>query len=397
VVDRQQTSVAIAAAIGLLSLAGAMGIGRFAFTPMFPLMQEGLGLTFAQGSWLATANYGGYLLGAVACFLLAPAADDAARWGLVAVSLSTLAMGWTASFPLWVLLRGVAGVASAFVLVGASAWALAQLAARHRNDLAGWVFAGVGVGISVAGCIALAAGAAHVPPGTAWLGLGALASAVTLLGWRRLVPVAPTGPIKTSASAPRLDRAAWLLIVCYGAFGFGYIIPATFIPVAARSLVADPWVFGWAWPLFGLAAAVSTVVVTTFFRSAAPRQTAIASLVVMAVGVALPALHSSIATLVLSALCVGGTFMVMTMAGFQEAGRLATGSPTKLISAMTAAFALGQLAGPVAVALSPSAGKLFVLPSLVAAALLTCSAMALSLTQRTPATSPPLPHEGTSR
>ena len=396
-IDRQQTSVAIAAAIGLLSLAAAMGIGRFAFTPMFPLMQEGAGLTFAQGSWLATANYGGYLLGAVACFLLAPSAVDAARWGLVAVSLSTLAMGGTASFPLWVLLRLLAGVASAFVLVGASAWALAQLAARQRNDLAGWVFAGVGVGISVAGCIALAAGAARIPPGTAWLGLGALASAVTVLAWRRLIPVAPAAPGATSASAPRLDRAAWLLVVCYGAFGFGYIIPATFIPVAARSLVADPWVFGWAWPLFGLAAAVSTVVVTTLFRAAAPRQTAIASLLVMAVGVALPALHSSIATLVLSALCVGGTFMVMTMAGFQEARRLSSGAPTKLISAMTAAFALGQLAGPVAVALSPSLNNPFVLPSLLAAALLTCSAMALSLTQRIAATSPPLPHEGTSR
>ena len=96
-------------------------------------------------------------------------------------------------------------------------------------------------------------------------------------------------------------------------------------------------------------------------------------------GVALPALHTSLGTLVVSALCVGGTFMVMTMAGIQEARRIVTGSPTRLISAMTAAFAVGQLAGPAAVALGSAAGDAFAVPSLVAAVLLAGSALALSL------------------
>ena len=50
---------------GLLALAVAMGIGRFAFTPVLPMMQADLGLSLAQGSWLASANYLGYLLGAL--------------------------------------------------------------------------------------------------------------------------------------------------------------------------------------------------------------------------------------------------------------------------------------------------------------------------------------------
>ena len=45
---------------GLVALATAMGIGRFAFTPLLPMMQEH-GLTVAQGGWLASANYVGYL------------------------------------------------------------------------------------------------------------------------------------------------------------------------------------------------------------------------------------------------------------------------------------------------------------------------------------------------
>ena len=133
--------------------------------------------------------------------------------------------------------------------------------------------------------------------------------------------------------------------------------------------------FGWAWPLFGIAAAVSTIGVTTLFRvdrAAANRG-------------AEPARHGgrrrgagaalSLATLIVSAVCVGGTFMVMTMAGVQEARRLSPGAPTRLIAAMTAAFALGQLAGPVVVSLSFAAGDGFTLPSAVAAALLVGSAL----------------------
>ena len=43
----------------MLGLAAAMGIGRFAFTPLMPLMQAHSGLSLAQGGWLAAANYAG--------------------------------------------------------------------------------------------------------------------------------------------------------------------------------------------------------------------------------------------------------------------------------------------------------------------------------------------------
>jgi predicted MFS family arabinose efflux permease len=174
-----------------------------------------------------------------------------------------------------------------------------------------------------------------------------------------------------------LDRSSWLLVGCYGVFGFGYIVPATFIPATARTLVSDPLVFGWAWPVFGIAAAVSTILVTTLFRSTTPRKVAAASLLVMAVGVAAPAIDKRLGALLASALCVGGTFMVMTMAGVQEARRISTGDPTKLISALTAAFAVGQLAGPILVSMSHSATNGLMLASSLAAALLVGSALAL--------------------
>ena len=89
-------SAASAVAVGMLGLAAAMGIGRFAFTPLMPLMQEHAGLTLAQGGWLAAANYAGYLAGALLCVFANPNPGAAARAGLSGVALFTFAMGLTA-------------------------------------------------------------------------------------------------------------------------------------------------------------------------------------------------------------------------------------------------------------------------------------------------------------
>ncbi|MGH6624368.1 MAG: YbfB/YjiJ family MFS transporter, partial [Burkholderiaceae bacterium] len=130
---------------------------------------------------------------------------------------------------------------------------------------------------------------------------------------------------------------------------------------------------------FGLAAAVSTAAVSTLFRASPPARVAAWSLVVMAVGVIAPLIQTGLASLIVSALCVGGTFMVMTMAGAQEARRIAAGSPTRLLAAMTAAFAVGQTAGPVLVGLGDATGHAVAIASVAAMALLLLSATALLL------------------
>jgi hypothetical protein len=69
-------SAAWAVAVGMLGLAAPMGIGRFAFTPLMPLMQEHAVLTMAQGGWLARTT--GYLAGALLCVFANPNPDAAA-------------------------------------------------------------------------------------------------------------------------------------------------------------------------------------------------------------------------------------------------------------------------------------------------------------------------------
>lgn len=372
-------SVCVVAVLGLSSLAAAMGIGRFAFTPLLPLMQQEFGVTLQQGAWLATANYAGYFFGAIASFRLMRRPGAAVRYALVVVAVTTAAMAVTEAQWVWTGLRFTAGVASAFVLIGASEWTLNRLSALGRSDMSGWVFSGVGVGIVIAGAVTLAFGSLAQGTAVAWLLLGACAGTVAVAGWTNLVddPALSKAVLPETGSAP-LSLSDWSLIICYGAFGFGYIIPATFIPTIARTLVDDARVFGWAWPFFGAAAAASTVLAMRYFRNTPSRTVAVWSLVVMAIGVVMPAIAPSIGGIIFSSLCVGGTFMVMTMAGIQEARRMSPGSPTRLIAAMTAAFAVGQLVGPMLVGVASRGDNSVALPSLIAFGVLIAAAVVLA-------------------
>jgi hypothetical protein len=289
-------------------------------------------------------------------------------------------MALTRAFPSWMTLRFLAGVASAFVLVGVSSWVLPLLAAHGRAAWAGWVYSGVGIGISAAGLVGLATGVLERSPGVAWLLLGACSAAVAILCWTALDRGTPVAAPSSDAPRAPLSASTVRLVLAYGAFGFGYIVPATFLPAAARQLVPDPAVFAWTWPVFGLAAAVSTVAVSRSWRDVPPRRTWAAAQVVMAAGVLLPAVETSVLTLLLCALAVGGTFMVVTMAGLQEARRVAGASAPRLIAAMTAAFAVGQLVGPYTVtSLGPGVSAGLARPHAIAAAVLLLGLAALLL------------------
>src|SRR5258708_6457082 len=112
----------------MISLAIAMGVGRFAFTPMFPLMvREGL-LNSENGTLLAASNYLGYLLGAILASRIKMKPSLLLVFGLVSTKVVTGAVGWTSSIFVWALLRLVAGIMSAWTLIAASAWGLAWLA-----------------------------------------------------------------------------------------------------------------------------------------------------------------------------------------------------------------------------------------------------------------------------
>ncbi len=373
-------SAGLIALVGLTALAIAMGIGRFAFTPILPLMQEDAGLSIAAGAWLAAANYGGYLIGALSAIGLRVRPPTAIRFGLLLIGVSTVAMGLEDRFVVWVFLRAVAGVASAWVLVYLSTWALDQLGALGRSNLSGVMYAGVGTGIVVAGAVCLLIMGMRAPSAAAWMALGIVSLAFTGAIWRYVKPsaVALTAPASAGPQSKRLDAEFWRLVLCYGAFGFGYIIPATFLPVMAKDIVADPALFGWAWPIFGTAAIASTLFAAQWGRTTSHRRVWIVGNVLMGVGVVVPLIVSGLVGIVIAALFVGGTFMVNTMAGMQEARRVAGSDARVLMAAMTSAFAVGQIAGPVCVRYVVGIEHGYAAALILASVLLVLSAFALT-------------------
>jgi len=364
---------------GMVALANAMGIGRFAFTPLLPMMQDDAGLSVAAGGWLASANYLGYLLGALSAMRLTLAAATAIRIGLFAIGAATLLMGLTDSFIAWIALRMIAGIASAWVLIFVSAWCLEWLAPLRRPLLSAAVFSGVGLGIALAGFVCLILMRLGVRSSDAWLLMGALSVVLTAVVWRTFSPRrAPAVRKSHEERSPfQWTRTSLRMVLCYGAFGFGYIIPATFLPAMAKQIVQDPRVFGWSWPIFGLAAFFSTVATAAIQKSVSNRALWIASELVMAAGVILPVLWPGIAAIILASLLVGGTLVVVTMVGIQEAREVGNSQASQLIAAMTAAFATGQILGPILVSALAHVNHGFAIALSLACLLLSASAAAL--------------------
>lgn len=381
-----EASAPAIAAAGLVALSVAMGIGRFAFTPVLPMMQTDVGVSVAAAGWLASANYVGYLIGAVTAMVLRASPAQIVKASLVATGILTLAMGLTDQYPAWIVLRTLAGVFSAWVLVFVSSWCLSRLATLHRAGLGSIVFAGVGAGIAFAGLLCVALAAAGATSGETWIALGFSALAATAVVW----PILRGGPSSSRSAAHselRMDSVSrdgqlWTLVLCYGTFGFAYIIPATFVPAMARQIIDDPLVFGWSWPLFGAAAALSTFVVPAVNLVASNRTIWALSHLIMAGGLAIILAWETIGAVLAAALCVGGTFMVITMVAMQEARRLGQEHAQQLMAALTAAFAVGQIVGPVAVSVAAWLDLSQELPIAIALVLLIISAIALVTNDR---------------
>jgi len=354
--DRETWLVVVS---GAIALAVAMGIGRFAFTPLLPLMLRDGTLSTAAGAEWAAANYAGYLLGALTASRFSTDPLRGLKLALFGVALTTLAVacvGGGAAALVGAVLRAGAGIFSAWALVCISSWGLSELSRRDASPLGALMYTGVGLGIALAGVLAWLGG--QQPARWLWLELGLLAAAGAVFVGLKLhgghAAAGTAAPSQRSPPPSRVGREHLPLVLCYGSFGFGYIVPATFLPAMARQQVSDPLVFGLTWPLFGLAAALSVVIAARGLSTWPRRRVWALAQGTMALGTTLPLLTQALWSLAASAVLVGGTFMVATMAGLQLARDVTPSNPTPLVARMTVAFAVGQIVGPLFVrALGP--------------------------------------------
>ena len=348
---------------GLLALAVAMGIGRFAFTPLLPIMLAEGSVTLPGASLLASANYFGYLLGAVACTFQpwlwlrlgrAPGVNGPAlvRAGLAATALLTAAMAWHWQAG-WVLWRFAAGLASAVVFLYTSGWCLEQLARRGVPDMGALIYVGPGLGIVVSGLAASAMVAWHAPAALGWLVFGLLAAVLSAGVWsvfdaRRAAPVASAAPAAGDSAQARDEAGAaqmLLLALAYGIAGIGYIVTATFLPVIARLALPGSHWLDLFWPLFGVGVIIGALVASRL-RGGDLRLRLAACYAIQAVGVAASLVSPTLTGFALGSLLLGLPFTAITFFAMQEARRIRPRHATSLMGLLTAMWGLGQILGP---------------------------------------------------
>jgi predicted MFS family arabinose efflux permease len=354
---QRDRSVALACG-GLAAMAAALGIGRFVYTPILPVMLAALGWSKADAGLIASANFLGYFIGA----LLAgwPVVVARPRLSLLialAVSaLTTAGMAAPSDIASFLGLRFVGGIASAVVIVCASTLVLERLSASGRGALSAIHFAGVGFGIAISAIAVSALLAAGADWRQLWIGTGAIAM-LAVIATAVLIPAAdsikPPSPPDTSISSfvgakfvSVKPEGLGAMIAANGLFGFGYVITTTFLVALVRLTdevrVLEPWV----WVLFGLAAVPSVTLWCRLGERIGIMNAFAVACVVEAVAVAASVEWLTITGICVSTVLLGGTFMGITALGLMAARNLSGGRSQQAIGRMTASFAIGQMLGP---------------------------------------------------
>ncbi|HZE32833.1 MAG TPA: YbfB/YjiJ family MFS transporter [Actinoallomurus sp.] len=360
------------------ALAAGMGVGRFVYTPILPLMNAQAGLSPGTGASLATANYVGYLAGALGGILLPRLVRSSTvlRCSLLLLSVTLAAMPLTHATALWLGLRLSAGVTSALIFVITVSSLLDHLRG-HPVHLPGWAFGGVGAGIALSGSLVLVLRSVADWRVAWWVAAG-LAILLSAPSWN-LRPESAPRPVSSvstgreQAYGRSLHRWFAALFVSYTLEGVGYIIAGTFL-VAAIEQRAPAWIGSVAWVLAGLAAIPSSALWAWLHRRWSRPGLLFTALIVQAAGIAAPALVGGMAAALVSAVLFGATFVgVSTIA-------LGAGADLRFprsVALLTAGYSAGQIIGPLIV--TPLLRHGYQGALIVAAAIVSAAAVAAAI------------------
>lgn len=335
---------------GILSLILTMGIARFAYTPILPLMQQQAGLGMDQGGWLAAVNYMGYLSGALIASLISDLVlkDRLYRAGLVVAVLSTIGMGLTTDLYLWALMRYLAGLTSAAGLLLGSGLILNWLIRHnHRSEL-GIHFAGIGLGIAFC--------ALAVEWMTLWLDwreqwlLFSLAGIVLLIpAWRWLPPPDTTGLTRTGGlmkDNPPSNIFMGLFMAAYFCAGMGYVISTTFIVAIVDQLPGLGGQGALVFMAMGIGAAPACIIWDLIARRTGELNALVLASGLQILGILLPILDNSLWASVTGSVLFGATFVGIVSLVLTMAGRYFPTRPAKMMGKMTLSYGVAQIIGP---------------------------------------------------
>ncbi|EMF0718381.1 MFS transporter [Citrobacter freundii] len=360
------------ALFGMLVLTLGMGIGRFLYTPMLPVLLSEGQFTFSQLSWIASTNYAGYLTGSLLFSFGLFHLPARLRPMLLTSALATggliLAMAIVTQPALVMLIRFLAGVASAGMMIFGSMVVLHHT--RHPFVIAA-LFSGVGAGIFLGNEYVIAGLRYALSSHTLWLGAGALSGLLFLL-MAILLPSRgselPAAPLAKTAHQP---MSWWLLALLYGLAGFGYIIVATYLPLMAKN-AGSPLLTAHLWSLVGVAIIPGCFGWLWAAKRWGVLQCLTANLLIQSACVVLTLASGSLLLLVISSVGFGATFMGTTSLVMPLARQLSVPRNINLLGLVTLTYGIGQILGPLLTSLLGSGAVAIINATL-------CGAIALFL------------------
>lgn len=335
---------------GIFSLLLTLGVARFAYTPLLPLMQQQAGLGVAEAGWLAAINYAGYLSGA----LLAMQGGDLVfkdrlyRVGLVVAVASTAMMGLSQDFAVWAVSRYLAGLSSAAgMLLGAGLVLNWLIRHGHRSEL-GIHYSGIGLGVVLCS-VAVAWMGDQFDWRGQWLALTVLGGllAVPALVWlpvpARTVPNPGAQVWRDNPPTPLFLR---LFMAAYFCAGIGYVVSTTFIVAIVERLPGLEGQGKWAFLAIGIAAAPASIVWDFVARRIGDLNALITAALLQIAGILLPVAGGGLALTLAGALLFGGTFVGIVSLVLTMAGRYYPGRPARMMGKMSLAYGSAQIVGP---------------------------------------------------
>jgi len=335
---------------GICSLIVTVGVARFSYSLLLPIMQDNTGLTESNGGWLATTNFMGYMLGVVLAASLHNLnyKYNLHRVYLILIVMSSAAMIVTTDVVTWAAFRFIAGVCASGGLIIASGLILKWLVKNNYRAELGIHFSGVGLSIIVTSLLVEGMLAMSANWQQQWLALAVMAAIIAIPAWLWMPHPSADGQTNVEVIDNPPSRAFILLIMlAYFCAGYGYVVSSTFIVDIVEGVDGLQGQGGFAFLLIGLAATPAVLIWDRVARRVGYLKALLAAYILQAIGIILPAMNDSLVIVILSALLFGSTFIACVSLVLTMAGKFYPSNPAKFMGKMTLAYGAAQIIAPI--------------------------------------------------
>ena len=340
-------NVAILILTGIAALTIAVGIGRFSYTPILPYMISELNLTTTEAGLIASSNYLGYLLGSL--IPIFPQFPKNIRsifiYSIFISIISLFAMGLTNTFEVFILIRFIHGIFSAFVLILGTSLIVSHVQKKGKIFLGTAHFSGVGLGMALSAIVVSYLGFLNFTWDELWFSIGILAIILSF----QIIKFAPIqkAEVKYNLKSKNKTNLGFSLItISYGLYGFGYVAFGTFISTMSRLTPGLEKTEPYVWFVVGVTG-IPSVFFWNWFGSKIGNDIGLfLANLILGLGVLFSVLINNEFGIFISCILFGLSFVPITSMCLLEGQKRFSGSFIVSTAILTFSFSIGQMIGP---------------------------------------------------